>query len=287
MKILGIGRSKKFSPNSVDRDRAILEAVASRLKRLNHSVELINEELLFSEDGHEFDGIFSMARGEESLRKLLRIEKECGIPVINSPQSILSCTRDHIVQLLHQHGIPYPDFQKITLNEPRTMSFETYPLWFKRIDSCAQEADDVTFVNSVEDVERAIHFYRVKGIHEILVEKHIPGDLVKFYGVAGTSFLYYYYPIAQSDFSKFGLERHNGDFVGYKFKEAELKEIADGAARCCNLSVYGGDAIISHEGHLTLIDFNDWPSFSPCRKDASRAIASLIIETIKSAGNKK
>lgn len=285
MRILGIGRSKIYSPNSVDRDSAILEAVASRLKRLNHSVVLINEDCFFSdEDGQEFDGIYSMARGNESLSKLLHIEKDCGIPVINSPQSVLSCTRDHIVQLLIQNGIPHPDSQKVSLNEPRNMSFGDYPLWFKRIDSCAQDADDVTFVNSDEDAERAVASYLTKGIDEVLVERHVPGDLIKFYGVAGTSFLYYYYPIAQNGFSKFGLERHNGDFVGYKFDKRELKDIADQAALCCNLLVYGGDAIVTREGHLILIDFNDWPSFSPCRKEASRAIASQIVETIKFVG---
>ncbi|KAA6328492.1 hypothetical protein EZS27_022616 [termite gut metagenome] len=45
--------------------------------------------------------------------------------------------------------------------------------------------------------------------------------------------------------------------------------------------VYGGDCIVSSDGTARIIDFNDWPSFAPCRTEASQAIASAIIETFQ------
>ena len=40
--------------------------------------------------------------------------------------------------------------------------------------------------------------------------------------------------------------------------------------------LYGGDAVVSSEGDIRIIDFNDWPSFSACRDDAAKAIAARI-----------
>ena len=44
-----------------------------------------------------------------------------------------------------------------------------------------------------------------------------------------------------------------------------------------DVRVYGGDCIVTPEGSLAIIDFNDWPSFAPCREEAARAIAARAI----------
>ena len=49
------------------------------------------------------------------------------------------------------------------------------------------------------------------------------------------------------------------------------------AAETLGLYVYGGDAIISPDGTVSIIDINDWPSFAPVRDEASREIAKLIL----------
>ena len=49
MRILAIGRAECFSPNSVEKDRAIMEAVVSRLRAKGHSpllTSLLGEELI-------------------------------------------------------------------------------------------------------------------------------------------------------------------------------------------------------------------------------------------------
>ena len=47
--------------------------------------------------------------------------------------------------------------------------------------------------------------------------------------------------------------------------------------------VYGGDSIVSPDGTIRIIDFNDWPSFAPCRKEAAIAIGKTILTEVKSA----
>ncbi|MBF1080379.1 MAG: hypothetical protein HXL36_08470, partial [Prevotellaceae bacterium] len=47
------------------------------------------------------------------------------------------------------------------------------------------------------------------------------------------------------------------------------------------VAVYGGDAIVDKEGRFYIIDFNDWPSFSPFRKTMASSIASEITARFK------
>ena len=56
-----------------------------------------------------------------------------------------------------------------------------------------------------------------------------------------------------------------------------LKALADRAAEVSGFTVYGGDAIVSADGSIRIIDFNDWPSFSPCRRQAAAAIAARLL----------
>ena len=80
------------------------------------------------------------------------------------------------------------------------------------------------------------------------------GDEVKFYAVKAGRLFWPYYP---------------KESEGYPFHEKALKRLAEHAAETLDVVIYGGDAIISPEGKITLIDFNDWPSFAPCRGTAA------------------
>jgi len=114
----------------------------------------------------------------------------------------------------------------------------------------------------------------VKGLGAV---EHAEGDLVKFYGVEGVGFFSYTYPTEEQGYSKFGLEAHNGKPKYFSFSSGALKQMADKAARESGFLIYGGDAIIMQNGDFVIIDFNDWPSFASCRKQASKAIAQRII----------
>jgi hypothetical protein len=54
--------------------------------------------------------------------------------------------------------------------------------------------------------------------------------------------------------------------------------LAERGAAALGLDVYGGDGVCAADGSLTLIDFNDWPSFSRCRTEAAGAIGRRLRE---------
>ena len=106
------------------------------------------------------------------------------------------------------------------------------------------------------------------------------GDLVKFYGVQGTPFFHWFYPYDLGH-SKYGHEEINGKSQGIEFDIERMKHICQDAADVLDVKIYGGDCIISPEGEIYIIDFNDWPSFAPCRDEAAPHIAKSILSTIK------
>ena len=62
---------------------------------------------------------------------------------------------------------------------------------------------------------------------------------------------------------------------------AALKRHCARAADVLDIKIYGGDCIISETGEIRIIDFNDWPSFAPCRAEAAPVIARMVINEIK------
>lgn len=290
MNILGISRSHRFSPNSTVRDEAIFMAVASRLNR-RHDVSIISEDLFVAVDLEEFDLVYSMARGTDVLQALSKEESEHGLKVLNSPTALLKSNRCELYETLRKASIPQPTSLSVCPSLTNVMAVASqlgFPLWLKRGDACAQSASDVCFVENEEQLWECMSKFKEKDIKNVLAVNHMEGDLVKFYGVEGTDFFQYSYPTADNGFSKFGLERHNGEAHHYKFDETLLHEFATRSAQISGMTIYGGDAIISQEGDIAIIDFNDWPSFSSCRKEAAKHIAArLEVEVEKIPVHKK
>ena len=48
-----------------------------------------------------------------------------------------------------------------------------------------------------------------------------------------------------------------------------------------DVDIYGGDGIVDEEGNVRIIDFNDWPSFAPCREEGANAIAKCVLQAIR------
>lgn len=279
MKVLGISRSTRFSPNSVGRDEAIFMAVASRLERRGCDVSIISEDLFVAVELEEFDGVFSMARGKDVLSSLAQAEVQDNLFVLNSARALAENTRAVITEKFAEAGIPQPlsvvcSTADITDSQQPPLPF---PLWLKRGDACAQTAADVQYVGNPEEWGKALAHFKETGADSFVAVEHLDGDLVKFYGVEGTAFFHVIRANTEGAFSKFGLEQHNSACRNIPFDEDVLKQLADQASRASGFTVYGGDAIISQEGSIRIIDFNDWPSFSACRKDAAKAIAQRFL----------
>lgn len=281
-RILGVSRSHRFSPNSIDRDNAIFQAVAVGLRVLGYEVVTIEEDKLTHESISEDTSlIYSMARSEKALGVLAEAEQR-GVAVVNSAKALLRGTREWLSETSERNGLPVAPSQRINVEEQQSnYDFSRgQRYWLKRGDACAQSATDVCCVSSMEELKEAARNYAERGITNVLLSPHIEGDLVKFYGVEATDFFHLYYPTREKSFSKFGLERFNGKAVGYSFSEGKLKEAADECAHVSGFSVYGGDAVVKSDGSFLIIDFNDWPSFSRCCNEAAEAIIKHLLRKI-------
>ena len=266
MRILAVSRAEQFSPNSVERDRAIFQAVIDRLQRQDIEVRLVSED---SQDYQDIESpehpdlILTMARKPETLRWL----EPFGVDCINSPVGIANCAKSRLEAIMKRIGVPVP---------PKKGS-DGY--WLKRGDAAAQTADDVVYLSDRQQLETAVQTMRSRGITDYVVSAHVVGDLVKFYGVGQGDFFRWYYPSDDGQ-TKFGDEHRNGPACHYPFQVEALQQEVQRLAAAVDVSVYGGDAIIRADGSFCLIDFNDWPSFSRCRDAAADAIASLVINHI-------
>ena len=220
-----------------------------------------------------------MARGADVVRQLCEAAA-AGKPVLNAPDALLKASRAALTACFQENDIPQPRSLCLATDSTDLPSAISFPLWLKRGDACAQSATDVCFIEDAEALRRALADFRARGIAAAVASQHAEGDLVKFYGVEGTDFFHFLYPTEGEGFSKFGLEARNGVPHHFPFDAAQLKCIADRAASVSGLTVYGGDAIVRADGSILIIDFNDWPSFSPCRRPAAKAIAQRLAKSL-------
>lgn len=261
MRIAYTYREEHFSPGSVEKDRAIMDAVVAELQNCG-VVELRNYGIAELRTGDDMDVVLSMGREDDLLDVLEKLEHS-GVRVINSPRGVRLCNNRYTLNaLLKLNGIAIP---------PESGQ---NGIWVKRGDASAEIKDDVTLCHTEAEVEATIARMQQRGITSWVKQAHIPGDLVKFYGVA-ERFFTHSYP-TDSGHSKFGLESANGTAQHYTFDLKALQYEADKVARLTGVSIYGGDAIVRADGSFAIIDFNDWPTFSSCRQEAAKAIASLI-----------
>ena len=279
--IAGIMRAGAYSPNHIGNDTAIFNAVAEHLRKRGCIVNVYSEEQLIAGNITE-DIIINMCREQKSIALLQQME-DAGKIVINSGYGIENCTRERMTRILMGSNIPQPESLMVNTNEMIIDSLEKggfTQCWIKRGDFHAIHKEDVSFVRHPQEAQELLHEYFLRGIKRAVINKHIVGDLVKFYGVQGTPFFHWFYPYDLGH-SKYGHEEINGKSQGIEFDVERMKHICQDAADVLDVKIYGGDCIISPEGDIYIIDFNDWPSFAPCRDEAAPHIAKSILSTIK------
>lgn len=274
-------RAGAYSPNHIGNDAAIFNATAEHLRKRGCEVTVYSEEQFRNADIHE-DVILNMCRERESIHKLICLEEE-GRLVINSGYGIENCTRERMTRILVGNGIPYPESLIVNTNEDVRPELERAgfgPCWIKRGDFHAMHKEDVSYCRHTEEAQEMLHEYFYRGIGRAVINRHLVGDLVKFYGVSGQPFFHWFYPFDEGH-SKYGYEAVNGKSHGFDFDLDGLKEMCRNAADIMDIKIYGGDCIIDADGSISIIDFNDWPSFAPCRAEGSLAIAKCVLKSIK------
>lgn len=278
LSLLAVERGAEFSPNLRTDDALILRAVCDKVRALiDCRAEMVGESSLSALRGSSFSACLSMARSAEALSWLSEAEKG-GCVVVNSPGALSRLNRISIDAALRGSGIPLPESEALKVGDMPGLEF---PYWIKRADACSQNAGDVAYVDCHAALEGVWADFRSRGICSALATRHVEGDIVKFYGVAGTGFFRTYYPTEGGATGKFGLERINGLPHHYSFDSSALQAAGERASSTLGVPVYGGDCIVRPDGSFALIDFNDWPSFSRCREEAARAIAGFFISKLK------
>lgn len=268
MRYLGVSRSELYSPNRVQGDTAVFRAVASELERNGHEVICISEQdLSVIPDG--MDGIFHMARSSEALAVLERAD----VPVTNTVQAVRNCGRARQTALLMDSGLIPDSLICKTVGVP--LEWNTFPCWIKRADSHAVDRNDVQFVQDAGECNNAMLGFSERGMKECVLQAHVSGWLVKFYGVRGYGLADCY--AASAGDGKFGLEQYNDQPDQASVDMDALTAVAERASALLGVDVYGGDAVVGDDGKITIIDFNDWPSFRTCTVGAAQKIAQLIM----------
>lgn len=281
IKIAGIMRAGAYSPNHIGNDAAIFNLTTEQLRKRGCEVKVYSEEQFIAGEVKE-DIIVDMCREHRSMVLLQQLE-DAGALVINSGYGIENCTRERMTRILLGSNIPYPDSLIVDTDEvvkDRMVAAKMDRAWIKRGDFHAMHKEDVSYVRHPEEAQEVLQEYFLRGIKRAVINRHLVGDLIKFYGVRDTPFFYWFYPFDEGH-SKYGHEAVNGHSRGIEFDVAGLRHICQQAADVLEVIVYGGDCIVDPDGTIRIIDFNDWPSFAPCRQEAAPHIAKAIIKKIK------
>jgi len=286
-KTLLIQRAACYSPNSEEKDLAILQEVGCLFDDVNivgegefvENLSTYNQLISAESVGavNVYYQIISMARSPKALDCLEQLEQR-GIRVLNPSVGVRACQRSNVDKVMRENHLPLPPDK----------GDDGY--WVKRADAAAQSKEDVCFCHDWAEVEKIKSTFMQRGITDIVTQAHVKGDVVKFYGVEGTDFFRYYYSGDDTE-TKFGDEERNGKPQYYSFSSSDLQTDAEKLACLLQTPIYGGDAIIQEDGSYVIIDFNDFPSFSKCRKEAAKAIferTELAVEcSLKGSFNEK
>ena len=262
--IIGIKRNKIYSPNHTINDNLIFNKTIECLKELGIECRVYDESEIDSLTDCKDDVIITMARGEKAVNKLIKLQEEAAF-ILNSGKSIFNCYRINLIDLLQNADVNFPFSIKVKTSDPSLnyslSSFKSQKIWVKRGDVHAIHREDVSPVYSDEELLNLLKEFSNRKIEYAILQEHLDGDVIKFYSVKDASFFYWYY-LNGINHTKFDLDK--------------LKKYADVSAEKLGLTIYGGDAIVSAEGKISIIDINDWPSFAPIRDEASKIIAGTI-----------
>jgi hypothetical protein len=268
MKALGIYRETQNSPGRESDDALILKAVMDQLSILKTECVLMTPEEFDRADAQGFDLIVPMCETYPRLMRLKKIEAETGVVVVNPADSVLGCYRTRMLDSFAKTpGLNYPptEVRRTTAEaNAQAPSFEAPAgWWLKRGDVHNTCAFDVVYAKDWDEAQRIRREFESREIKDLAVQRHTDGDLIKFYGVGpGQWFTWFYHDPSTARRLPFEIE--------------DLAQQAELAATAVKVEVFGGDAIVSPDGKINIIDINSWPSFARVRAEASVQIARRL-----------
>ena len=275
MKALGILREVQNSPNRQSDDALILNAVMDQLSILKTQTALITPEIFDRTDVSGYDIIVPMCETYPRLMRLKKIEAETGVMVINPSDSVLGCYRTRmLVSFAQTPSLSYPptEVRRTTAEaNAKPPAFEADGgYWVKRGDVHNTCSYDVVFARDWREVDAIRREFESREIKDMAVQRHTDGDLIKFYGVGpGQWFTWFYHDPSTARRLPFELE--------------DLAAQAELAAKAVAVEIFGGDAIVTPDGKIFVIDINSWPSFAKVRSEAAVQIARRLRARLRQA----
>jgi hypothetical protein len=281
----GVFREVEHSPGREADDAAILKAAGRRLEEGGDGFavsyrppgEITGRERILPALA------FAMCEGNRALEILGQWERR-GVCVINSPRAVIRTHREKLMPLLESRGVPTPDGFLLDCGAdalPRGMEADRLfsACWIKQAIEHKTREGDVVFATDRDSVRNALERLRRRGLTRALVERHVDGDLVKFYGVSDAAAAGDGGTRPASWFRWFHPKEH--PVVGHAFDANALRDIACRAAGALELDVWGGDAIVGADGAIHVIDVNAWPSFALFREEAAEHIAVNLMARLR------
>jgi hypothetical protein len=258
----GVLREPSHSPGRIDDDAAIMRRVGDALTERGFKVELIAADAVVQAPAAN---LFVMCERGAVLDRLAAMEK-AGAIVVNTTTAIRNTYR-RMVELFARNRVAAPVSWIVATdaNKPRPADCT----WVKRYDFHATQTDDVLYAASETGWRDALSRFAERGIPFVIAQEHVPGDLVKFYGVRNRS--------NDANWFQWFYHRDKG-MMGHSFDAARLSKAGHDAATALGLEVFGGDAVIKADGEPMIIDLNAWPSYALYRDRAAEAIADCLTE---------
>ena len=264
IKCLGILRELTNSPNRESDDALILRAVLEQLEISGTSTRLMTPEELDGADPTRYDIVVPMCESYPRIKRLAELESSSRIRFVNPPSAVLNCYRINLVPLLSDlEGLrmPLTEIRRVEDGVGRPPGMQAPKGWWVKRGDVHNTCDhDVVRVREWSEMKRVLEDFSDREITHYVIQPHVDGDLVKFYGVGpGRWFTWFYHDASRARRLPFELD--------------DLANAAAIGARALGLEVFGGDAIVSEGGKVTLLDLNSWPSFAKVRTEAAVQIA--------------
>lgn len=278
MTIAAVLRAGRFSPNHIANDAAILHAVVSELRKRGAQVSVYSEEEFVGAEIRE-DVVLAMCRGERAIEKLQRLE-DSGRIVMNSGYGIENCIRMIMVRLLDQAGVPMPQSFVVDtdVDVRRLLGKAGFgPCWVKKGEAPVLHLEDMARCRHVEEAQEILHEFFFRHISKAVVSRAVEGEKIRCYGIASTGVFHAFLPFCN----------RSGDDASGILDPAlfgKARSICMKAAEVLKVDVFGCDLILDGEDRCLLVNFDDWPSFAPIRKEAARAIAKAVLARVRKSG---
>lgn len=271
--VAAILRAGIFSPNHIANDAAILHAVVGELKRRGCSVRILTEAEFEDDPIHE-DIVLAMCRGSKAIAKLQDLEDK-GVTVINSGYGIENCIRMIMVRLLKDAGVPIPESMVTDTDidiRRRLVKAGFEACWVKRGDGPIRHLEDLCRCRHPEEAQEILHEFFFRKIPAAVVSKDVEGEKIRCYGIFSSQTFHCFMPFSSS---RNPLSETDPELF------SKVRGICMKAAETLRIDIFGCDVVQTDDGQCFLVNFDDWPSFAPIRKEAAKAIARSVMTRVR------